>query len=214
MFLVAIHGKLTLSNMKVNNSESKKSYNELDTSRLLSESEACSVAGITLDTVRSYTQFGLLKPVIRNQKPFYRFNELTLLFNIQESVPTLDKLLAPEIEEEASTSDEEVATEIKEEASNSVENLPALRIEDVMLQNQSLNTKIKSLEDERDWLRRRVEMLEERSAREQMLMLKEKETLSEIINATLVKDNNRESRKSFSFKSYIKRIALPFFAEK
>ena len=70
--------------------------------RLLSEAESCSLVGITIDTIRSYTQFSLLKPVIRNQKPFYRYNELTQLFNIEKSqqvgtnsegVPTLEKLL-------------------------------------------------------------------------------------------------------------------------
>lgn len=204
---------LQLLSMKISNSE--KNYSQqvgLDSSRLLSEAESCSIAGVTLDTLKSYTQFSLLKPIIRNQKPFYRFSELTQLFNIEskntETVPTLEKLLSDqeqptvEVEPEVSTLQQAEAIIVEPTTTN----LPAVRVEDVVLQNQALNSRVKSLEDERDWLRRRVEMLEERSAREQMLMLKEKETLSEIINATLV------VKQRFSLSDYIKRLSLPFFS--
>ena len=67
--------------------------------------------------------------------------------------------------------------------------MPAVRLEDLIFENRSLKDKLKNIEDERDWLRKRVEQLEERSGREQMLLLSEKETLREVLNATVVNQN-------------------------
>ena len=194
-------------------------------SRLLSEAESSSLTGVTVETLRSYTQFSLLKPVIRNQKPFYRYNELTQLFNVEakeepeqrqsDQVPTLENLLNPNATDKEDVKKNASPSENNHSAHTVVDgnlsnNLPALRIEDVIFQNQALNSRLKSLEDERDWLRKRVEQLEDRSAREQMLMLKEKETLREVINVTLVKSSKSESL-GLALVNYIRRIALPFF---
>jgi hypothetical protein len=66
--------------------------------------------------------------------------------------------------------------------------LPAIRLEDIISENKSLKQKVKEIENERDWLRRRIEQLEERSGREQMLLLSEKETLREVLNATIIRE--------------------------
>ena len=215
---------------------------------LLSEAESSAIAGVTEETLRSYTEFGLLKPVFRNQKPFYRQLELSKLFNIKLT-PTLEALLDEDLVEKSQTNKEVVeeeasAQEIKEpelkvfqspqESSETQEDeekikvkkeknslefdkkeldknysnefLPAIRTEDILIVNKELKTKVISLENERDWLRDRIEQLEQRSAREQMLLLKEKETLREVLNATVIKN---EENKKFVFLDFFK--SLPFF---
>ena len=85
---------------------------------LLNEEESCSLAGVTPATLKSYTEFGLLKPIFKNEKPYYRELELSKLFNI-EIVPTLDDL----IEEDKKSKDNETQTEQTEHQETPKENL-------------------------------------------------------------------------------------------
>jgi DNA-binding transcriptional MerR regulator len=197
-----------------------------DTGRLLSEQESSNLVGVSLETIKRYQEFGLLKPVMKNNLPFYREKELKNLFLItsasdksasekpvsvaeastgaaapknQSSVPTLSDLLserlAPVGESLKTDSSEQNAIEPEDTKSVSAEPpsqqlsapVPAIRMEDLVYENKGLKDRLKSLEDERDWLRQRVEQLEERSGREQMLLLSEKETLRDVLNATVVR---------------------------
>ena len=47
--------------------------------------------------------------------------------------------------------------------------------------NQTLREQIELLREERDWLRQRIEHLETRSEREQMLLLAESETVRRLV---------------------------------
>ncbi len=192
---------------------------------LLSEAESCVLAGVTAATLNSYTEFGLLKPVIKNSKPFYRKLELSKLFNIK-IIPTLDDLIEEEPETEKNKTEKNKANENSEikfkaeskttKTEKQTENktkiqakesntetikesnedfLPAIKSESALLVNKELQTRVKSLEEERDWLRNRIEQLEQHSAREQMLLLREKETLREVLNSTLNKDQYKEQNK-------------------
>ena len=175
---------------------------------LLSEAESCSLAGVTAATLNSYTEFGLLKPVIKNSKPFYRQLELSKLFNV-EMIPTLDDLVDEEPKDEIKQTKDKKVVEIKEETNK--EFLPAVKVESALIVNKELETRVKSLEEERNWLRNRIEQLEQHSAREQMLLLREKETLREVLSATLNKkeESNQKNTKTFQIVEFIK--SLPFF---
>jgi len=218
-----------------NTKAKQKSYlynpeKELKT-RLLSEQEASSIAGVSLETISRYQEFGLLKPVFKNEIPFYRENELKSLFMLggslnsieeaeglresdsiryEEEVPTLSGLLSENlspIKDQVSSRSVESKEDVidHEQSQDKVSEpapVPAVRLEDLIFENRNLKDKLTSLEDERDWLRRRVEQLEERSGREQMLLLSEKETLRDVLNATVVNSKRIESTHSASAQDY------------
>ena len=58
----------------------------------------------------------------------------------------------------------------------------AVKMEAASAENRALRDQIELLREERDWLRKRVEQLEVRSEREQMLLLSENETVRRLVD--------------------------------
>lgn len=148
--------------------------------RLLSESDSANFAGITIETIRQYKSFGLLKPVIKNEQVLYKESALRAFFLLGEKKETLAEQITVEVEE-----DSEI------EAPQGFSTLIQI--------NKQLQQQIQDLKEEREWLKKRIEVLESRSEREQMLSLSDSETIRRLITA------QQEKKKS------IWNLALPWF---
>lgn len=194
---------------------------------LLSEEESCVLSGVTIETLRQYSKFGLLEPVEREGKAFYRETDVRSLFYTKpeskraepaadtEKVITLDSVLSatrwPEDEPEADHGSNGTAMpEVQEsgpipaeEERSSTPPRKAAEEQRVELQeiNRSLREQIEILREERNWLRERIEKLESRSEREQMLLLAETETVRH-----LIRNDEQHRPKSNGFWSF----ALPW----
>lgn len=77
--------------------------------------------------------------------------------------------------------------------------LPDIRSAELVEQNRNLIAQLNFLKEERDWLRARLEKLEQRTERDQMLLLSENDTVR-----TLVKQLTKPKRSLLSFLPWVK----------
>lgn len=136
---------------------------------------------------------------------------------LRSEVPTLDRILddaaddSAAVEEKAASAEADArskAAAVDSSAENasdssvsSGQQVPALAQSELLEINKSLRQQVEMLQEERDWLRQRVERLEQRSEREQMLLLSENETVRRLIS----------SREQHADRRSIWRFALPWF---
>ena len=175
--------------------------------RLLSEEESAKVAEVGVDTIRQYMQCGLLDPVIKDHRTFFQEVDIRTLFFTRtpaaaktkpesstvpveskpESIaakPIVDPDSAKAPSETASGPTVEVSPVLTAEtvvASSVTQHLPSIANAELLEITKTLREQIHILRDERDWLRERVEKLESRSDREQMLLLSESENVRKLI---------------------------------
>lgn len=109
----------------------------------------------------------------------------------KEKSPAGDKTEAQQEPKANSQQADNVATEREfihveqielEEGEPFEKRLPVTTNYDHILVNRRLRDEIRMLREERDWLRQRLEKLEARSERDQMLMLSESETIRSLVN--------------------------------
>lgn len=135
---------------------------------LLNEQQSADFAGVTIQTIQQYKEFGLLKTVEKDGENFYKESALKTFFLISS-------------EKKKETLNEQITVEIEEENTNI--SLSDADDSSALIQiNKQLQKQLKELKEERDWLKKRIEVLETRSEREQMLSLSDSETIRRLIN--------------------------------
>jgi hypothetical protein len=210
-------------------------------SRLLTEAESASLAGVTLETIRQYGDFGLLQPIVRDEQVFFQESEIRSLFYTrapraaqitpQEQEPSPNKTTL-EAEQNAETESNAAAQNTHSAQSGNGQqpvssaapdspgqtdaqpkdavqpqlqtheaqaSSPSAELAQLNETNRSLREQVEILREERNWLRERIEKLESRSEREQMLLMSESETVRNLIR------NKEGARRSFL------GLALPWF---
>lgn len=156
--------------------------------KLLNESESANFACITVETIRQYQNFGLLKPVIQNDQTHYKESALRAFFLLGEKKESVEN-------KNNQTLSEQITVEVDEDLEiESPQGLSTL----VQI-NKQLQQQIQDIKEEREWLKKRIEVLESRSEREQMLSLSDSETIRRLIAA------QQEKKKS------LWNLALPWF---
>jgi hypothetical protein len=83
----------------------------------------------------------------------------------------------------AAEKQEDVAVETETPAAEPVASTPQPGTYELLEVNRSLQEQVQMLREERDWLRQRIEKLESRSEREQMLLLAGSETVRNLVNS-------------------------------
>lgn len=151
---------------------------------MLTIAEAATVAGVTPDTVRQYERYGLLSAV--GGVETYRRSDVCSLFHVLERAKAE---VSPTAEPAPITNEQTAQSSSSTQARGATDELLEI--------NQLLRIQIQIMREERDWLRERVEKLEERSEREQMLLLAESQTVR-----SLLAKEQRQRRWAF---------ALPWF---
>ena len=184
----------------------------LDESNLLSAEESANIAGVSAETIQQYVSYGLLETIGEGDNARFRESDIRSLFytrvskpkvspkkakkpsTSEEEVPTLSQILSEttsktresevreqseQVSEEQDTVDDESLDSDKKEAATAAN----LDKRDTEFTN-SLKAQIELLREERDWLRERVERLETRADREQMLLLSESETVRSLLRTS------------------------------
>ncbi|MCC6221481.1 MAG: DUF5320 domain-containing protein [Deltaproteobacteria bacterium] len=157
-------------------------------SNLLSEKQCSEKAGVAPSTLRTYVQCGFLRPIEKDNELFFEESEVASVFR-SPSEPVSgfkDKAIkkSPVAEDVVSTSDSRALV---------------LNQSDEVLEKRQLRDEIKALKQERDWLRERLERLEARIEREQVIKVAEMEMMKGLIA-------NRATKKNFW-----RSIGLPWF---
>jgi hypothetical protein len=246
-----------------NNLQVKSPANQND-SHLLDETQAASLAGVTVDTIHRYRDFGLLRVVDKDGRDFFEEVDIRNLFytkkqsqgqsQVSDQVtpaeeqkesaePIQSSSIEPnsnsfglefELEESGEPSDTSSSNSVEDESSNSLDDrsndnssskitenffsqseqksssqvivderpVSSLKTEnrsdkqsdeafpstfpdserDALNElNMTLKEQLETVRQERDWLRQRIERLETRSEREQMLLLTESQTLKSVL---------------------------------
>jgi len=186
-----------------------------DSSSLMSIEECAAFAGVSLDTVIQYAEFGLLPAVERDGKSFFKEGDVTTIFHLsskervstkgkeredssdnssQRSDDAKDELHTSSSVDETDFSEQSNVIPLNEEievtASGASSRGESLRIVELLQLCQSLREQIDMIKEDRDWLRTRLERLEARSEREQMLLLSESETVRSLISQKGSKKNS------------------------
>ncbi len=182
--------------------------------KVLSEAEACKAIGLSEGTLRSFVESGYLKVQVgEDGSRCYSREELASVFGVGVEPQNVDKPLDETVREAVDT------TEIIEEdeprvSARIVEQEPAAEFAEsgrvidvdrlgkepdserltriVELQEKLLELKDREIEDlkeQRQWLRERVERLEEKSHRDQILMLSESQAIREL----MIKEREKKS---------------------
>jgi len=128
-------------------------------SRLLNEHESAAYAGVTLDTIRDYQRIGILRAYTTETGTLFATKDLEELFQV---ATTPKENVSPASNDNANAAASQNVTYSAPGESNSFELVEI---------NKSLKEQIEVLRQERDWLRMRVEKMEERSNRDQILLL-------------------------------------------
>ncbi len=155
----------------------------------ISEAEASSLAGVSENTLRRFAEAGYIK--IDSQHDgisCYSRSDICRVFGIKLPV---DREPAPETQAErlgVETLSDDVDPEAQAQTATAA---PAANNEDVQklhtiiqLQERLLDLKdkqISDLEDQRHWLKSRIEKLEEKGDRDQMLLLAEAQTIRKLL---------------------------------
>ena len=176
--------------------------NHLDKSngnKLLSAEDSAKLAGISTETLKQYKDFGLLECIQQDNKPFYNEAQIRAIFFLDrgnfgaESPGVTNESLKEEAPQEAPNQ--------TSKSNDSAHYVPSLIPAPYHLleMNQNLREQIEILKEERNWLRQRLEKLETRSEREQMLLLAESETVR-----ALVSQRQEHTKKRVSWFSFTK----------
>jgi DNA-binding transcriptional MerR regulator len=159
------------------------------------ELEAAEAAGVSLETIKEFISLGVLKlspPTDQINTSYLTRFELMSAFHtlkdikIEEQTAQAEKMSEQKIEAEFQ---EQVPPEIEADPIQ-----PSMRQEapqgntfiehrsfELLDLNRSLKEQIEMLKGERDWLRKRVETLEVRSERDQLLLLSETKTVQQLL---------------------------------
>ena len=194
---------------------------------LLTEDQSAALAGVSIETIRQYAGYGLLEKQERNGLVRFRESEIRSLFHTAKrveavvpepsqqevpigSAPTVEVELQADLSSDRQDSAEQPSstpqptaprTEFANtELANFGSEAPVPAVQQVIEINRSLRDQVEQLRNERDWLRTRLEKLETRSEREQMLVISESETIRSFI---------RQQQKRRSFWSF----ALPWLRQ-
>jgi DNA-binding transcriptional MerR regulator len=151
---------------------------------LLNEAESAKFASVSVETITQYIEFGLIKPVSKNsQGLLFDRDDLAQTFHIFQNA-NLDPSTIKETNtnlNEAPKSTLLEKIEVSSDKAEQVDNLPAIRDVELIQLNRQLRDQLRSLSQERDWLKERLEKLEERSEREQMLLISTSQTIRELM---------------------------------
>ncbi len=182
------------------------------TENLLTEQQSSEMAGVSLETIKMYANCGLLPVTKKDNQNFFKEIDIKTLFysQLQDNKETKvepesasfpeqharattttepepeKKAEAPKIETFEASCDTTIETTKEEPQQLTLNTIRADKYFPTTVElleiNKSLRDQIQILREERDWLRERIEKLESRSEREQMLMLSESENLRSMIN--------------------------------
>lgn len=161
--------------------------------RTFSLEEAINFVGVSEKTFNRFLSAGYFSPHLSDGKEVFSADEIAKVFGVklpEEKIPVLEKLQVSN-EEISENVTEEITSEIKEELvfpeiqisanlSNEVEKLKQIN----NLQEQLLDMKdkeIADLKEQRAWLQERYTKMEEKSERDQLLLISETQMLTKII---------------------------------
>jgi hypothetical protein len=171
--------------------------------RLISAEEGAKLAGVSIETIRQYEKYGLLKAERFNEISYYLKTELCDVFNIiAQPDNTPPETMQTKLEE--AITEKVMIEEIPPENAIRQVHDAELSSYDLVGSNKTLREQIEILKSERDWLRTRLEKLEERTERDQMLLLSETQTVRKLIQTGL---EPTKSEKGIA--SWLR--AIPFF---
>lgn len=164
--------------------------------QLMSIEQCAKFAGVSIDTVGQYAEFGLLPSVEMQGSRFFKEQDVRSVFHLSsnqklQAKPAVENLaenpsdeqvqqpitLAEQITVIPLSQEIEVTASPKESSRGE-----SLRIIELLQLSQTLREQLEMVKEERDWLRTRLERLEARSEREQMLLLSESETVRSLIS--------------------------------
>ncbi len=171
---------------------------------LMTAEQCAAFAGVSLDTVRQYQEFGLLQTVEREGTHFFKEADVASIFHLsaikgkpayseqtKESTQSSNPFKTASNFTAASPPEPQniipLQNQIEVEKSEPQADGSSLRIVELLQLNQALREQLEMVKEERDWLRARQERLEARSEREQMLLLSESETVRSLINQRMEK---------------------------
>lgn len=159
------------------------------------ELEAAGAAGVSIETIREFTSIGLLKGELKNDQRIYTQGELEAVF--RNLKVTKSEINNPPVEEPLQTSPSAPLTasiEIERDTpkESKLERPPLTetssettfvdnRSLEILELNRMLREQIQLLREERDWLRKRIEVLETRAERDQVLLLTESRTVQNLL---------------------------------
>lgn len=165
----------------------------MDSADQLMSIEECAVfAGVSIDTVGQYAEFGLLPSVDKQGSRFFKEQDVRTIFHLSSNQKVQPKesrdeqplqqaarpvTLAEQITVIPLSQEIEITSAPKESSRGE-----SLRIIELLQLSQTLREQLEMVKEERDWLRTRLERLEARSEREQMLLLSESETVRSLIS--------------------------------
>ncbi|MCB0346828.1 MAG: hypothetical protein KDD66_17050 [Bdellovibrionales bacterium] len=149
---------------------------------LISASDGASLVGISEETLLEYSTKGFLKTSEIDGQLRFSAAELEVLFGVSD--PKSGSKRSESLSKDNSTLRGQIEVLSVED---SADRSPEQRMIKLEADNQRLLDENLHLKEERAWLRERLEKLETRSERDQMLMLSELETIRGLA---------RESRKS------------------
>lgn len=160
------------------------------TGPLLSENQSAELAGVSIDVIRQYKQFGLLNPIDgAGQEIMYAEKEIRTLFNVdaakasQTAKQAAEELTANDSQASEKSLREEIVVEVEPVKEYAFSSNPEFSSNNPLTEiNKSLREQIEMLKEERDWLRKRLEDLESRFEREQTLVLSESETIRRLLH--------------------------------
>jgi DNA-binding transcriptional MerR regulator len=161
------------------------------------ELEAAEAAGVSIETIREFTSIGLLKGELKEDKRIYSQGELEAVFrNLKtkksemrspapsepQPTPLEAAPLSATIEVERTVATREPIQQNNLNSEKRVENtLVDNRSLELLELNRTMREQIQLLREERDWLRKRIEVLETRAERDQILLLTESRTVQNLI---------------------------------
>ncbi len=160
---------------------------------LLSEEASAAMTGVSVETLREYVRFGLLEAVTKENKSFLKQKDILELFNAKDTSQQKDlkgsslrelreKIVSHQLHDSPLKAVKE-PLQSREENTSNMSYLPVPANYELLSLNKRLRAEIQELKEERVWLRSRLEKLEARSEREQMLLLYESETVRTLVNA-------------------------------
>lgn len=166
------------------------------TERLLTDIECAQLAGVSLETVREYQRVGLLSGT--DDQRFLE-SEVRRVFQLAATTGTATATAKTAPDVPPSAPEQPVrAPEAPPQPGRDASSAPAgtpgseqLHVTythpgptnsyELLEVSRTLKDQIEMLKQERDWLRRRVEVLESRSERDQMMLLSENKTVQSLL---------------------------------
>ena len=149
---------------------------------LLTSEQAAQFADVSAETLDQYLELGFLKATESDGTKLFERDDLAAFFGLDEA----------ENQTTEASSEPQPQPETSQEAVT-VEKLPITSSPESIELTKSLREQVKVLKEERNWLRERVEKLEARLDREQMLLMSDHEIIRSLV------PQNQNKRKFWSF---------------